>query len=108
MSNLQGAKIIATLVYALHAASFVTGGLTLLFAVIISYVKRDVAHGTWVDGHFDWQISTFWWTLVGHVIGTGTIFLLGLGYLVLGVVWVWLIYRIARGWLRLIANQGIA
>ena len=43
MSNTQGAKNIATLVYALHAASFVTGGFTLLVAIIISYVKRDIA-----------------------------------------------------------------
>ena len=106
MANEQGARNVATLVYALQAAAFFTGGLTLLAAVIISYVKRDVAAGTWVDSHFGWQIRTFWWNLLWTIIGTGTIFLL-VGYGILAIAWVWLIYRIAKGWLALIANEAI-
>jgi uncharacterized membrane protein len=105
VSNPGGAKNLATLVYALHAAAFLTGGLTLLAAVLVNYCKRDVARGTWVEGHFTAQISTFWWTLLGNIISAATVFLLGLGYVVWLVVAAWLIYRIAKGWLRLIANE---
>ena len=105
MSNPNGAKNLATLVYALHAGAFLTGGLTLLVAVIINYVKRDVASGTWVDSHFSNQISTFWWALVGNIVSAATMFLLGLGYVIWLVVAAWLIYRIAKGWLRLVANE---
>jgi uncharacterized membrane protein len=107
MANEQGARNLAILVYALQSAAFFTGGLTLLGAVIVNYVKRDIANGTWVDSHFDWQISTFWWNLLGTIVGTGTVFLLGLGYVVLAVVWIWLVYRIAKGWLRLLANEAM-
>jgi uncharacterized membrane protein len=107
MANEQGARNLAILVYSLQTAAFFTGGLTLLAAVIVNYLKRDVAIGTWVDSHFAWQISTFWWNLLGTIVGTGTVFILGLGYVVLAVVWLWLIYRIAKGWLRLIANEAI-
>ena len=79
----------------------------MLVAVIINYVKRDVAAGTWVDSHFSWQIRTFWWNLLWTIVGTGTVFMLGLGYVVLAVAWLWLIYRIAKGWLRLVANESI-
>ena len=107
MANAQGARNLAILVYALQTAAFFTGGLTLLAAVIVNYVKRDVAIGTWVDSHFSWQISTFWWNLLGTIVGTGTVFILGLGYVVLAVIWLWLIYRIAKGCLRLLANEAL-
>ena len=32
-------------------------------AVIVCYVKRDDAAGTWVASHFTWLIRTFWWSL---------------------------------------------
>ena len=107
MANPNGARNLAHLVYALQAAAFLTGGLTLFIGIIVSYVKRDVARGTWIDSHFLWQIETFWWNLLGVIIGTGTTFLLGLGYIVLLLVALWLIYRIAKGWLRLFAEESL-
>ncbi|MEM7405831.1 MAG: hypothetical protein AAF458_11100 [Pseudomonadota bacterium] len=107
MSDARGARNLATLVYALQAAAFFTGGLTLLVGVVINYVKRGAVAGTWVDGHFQWQIASFWWSLAGNIVGALTIFLFGLGYLVWLLVAVWLIYRIAKGWLRLVAEEQI-
>src|ERR1044071_820487 len=59
--------------YALHAlglaigafgASTVIGsfifGWASIIAVIINYVRRNEARGTWLEPHFAWQISTFW------------------------------------------------
>jgi uncharacterized membrane protein len=107
MTNPSGARNLAHLIYALQAGAFLTGGLTMFVAIIVSYVKRDVARGTWVNSHFGWQIETFWWNLLGVIVGGGTTFLLGFGYLVLIAVAIWLIYRIAKGWLRLIANESV-
>ena len=45
-------------VYALYAAQFVTG-VTALIGVVIAYVKRGEAAGTWQATHYDWQIRTF-------------------------------------------------
>ena len=59
---------IATAVYALQAAGFLFG-ITWIVAVIIDYVKRDDARGSWLESHFSWQIRTFWWGLLWGVIG---------------------------------------
>ena len=112
-------------VYALHTLSLVIGafgaasiigafvfGWPSIIAVIINYVKRNEARGTYLESHFSWQIRTFWWALLLAVI----IGVLGLvlavvivgfaiwiiGFFALGI---WAIYRIARGWLKLKDRQ---
>ena len=111
----------AHLVYGLHALGLVLGafgaasvvgsflfGWPSIIAVIINYVKRSEARGTWLESHFRWQIRTFWfallWTLIIAITGALlTIILVGFAIWVVGlfVLGLWAIYRIARGWLRL-------
>jgi uncharacterized membrane protein len=108
---------IAHLVYALHALSLVIGittaatiigafvfGVPSIIAVIINYIKRGEARGTFLESHFRWQIRTFWFALLWCVIG-GMLFITIVGIpIALGVFFaagVWAIYRIARGWLAL-------
>ncbi|HEX4389284.1 MAG TPA: hypothetical protein VH109_11720 [Steroidobacteraceae bacterium] len=104
-------------IYALHAlavliglstfhtvvGSFV-GGLPSIVAVIMNYARRSATVGTYLESHFRWQIRTFWyallwavvcWVLIVSIIGI-FIGLLGLAALAL-----WIIYRVARGWLAL-------
>ena len=99
-------KNIATAVYALQAAGFLFG-ITWLVAVIVDYVKRDDARGTWLESHFSWQIRTFWWGLLWGVIG-GVLLLVLVGYLVLVANAVWIIYRIVKGWLRLAERREVS
>jgi len=107
--------------YALHAlglaigafgASTVIGafvfGWPSIIAVIINYVKRGEARGTWLESHFRWQIRTFWFALlwvilVAIVCGLLTIVIVGFAIWAVGlfVLGLWAIYRIARGWMRL-------
>lgn len=110
------------LIYGLHALSVVIGivgaasivgsfvfGVPSIIAVILNYVKRSDVRGTWLDSHFAWQIRTFWyafgWSVAIVLVSIVLLPLLGLGivtgivgFLVLGV---WLVYRVARGWLAL-------
>ena len=64
-------------IYALHAFSLVTGiigaatvvgafltGWPSIIAVVLNYVKRSEARGTWLESHFRWQIRTFWFGLL--------------------------------------------
>ena len=106
-------------IYALHALSLVTGivgvatvvgafltGWPSIIAVILNYVKRGEVRGTWLESHFRWQIRTFWFGLLWVVLcGLFIAATLGIGLLIawlpLGLVGLWFIYRIARGWLRL-------
>jgi uncharacterized membrane protein len=112
-----------TIIYALHAFSIVTGivgtatvvgafltGWPSIIAVILNYVKRGEARGTWLDSHFSWQIRTFWFGLLWVALCVALVVLtLGIGLIVvwvpLGIVTLWFVYRVVRGWVRLGARQ---
>ncbi|HEX2188365.1 MAG TPA: hypothetical protein VHG51_05675 [Longimicrobiaceae bacterium] len=128
--QVSSARGLATIVYALQAASVVVG-VTMLAAVILNYVKMDEARGTWVESHFRWQIRTFWLGLLWGVILFVLLLLLGLGtagaaavgsdagaaggalsVMAVGAlgglgIFVWFVYRVVKGWLRLSENQPI-
>jgi uncharacterized membrane protein len=117
----SGLVTVTHVVYALHALSLVIGAFgaasivgTFLFgwpsiiAVIINYVKRSEARGTWLESHFSWQIRTFWYALlwaviVGLISGLLLYVIIGIGTWIVGmfVLAIWAIYRITRGWLAL-------
>ena len=112
---------VAHLVYALHTIAIVVGivgaatvvgsflgSLPSIAAVILNYVKRGDARGTWVDAHYRWQIRTFWYALLWALLGWAlTITIIGavVGVPILLALTLWLIYRIGRGWLRLHDRQ---
>lgn len=91
---------LATIVYALQAVSLFTGTLTLFAGVIIDYVRWEDVQGSWIESHFNWQIKTFWYSLLWLVIGVvTTIFLVG--WAILLAASIWLIYRVVKGWVYL-------
>ena len=90
-------KNLVLLVYILQAVSFVIG-VSALAGVIINYIKRGEVAGTWLESHFQWQIKTFWYTLLGFVIGA-ILLIIGIGIVIMGVTTLWYIYRIVKGWL---------
>src|SRR3989344_7847088 len=79
--DLQSLKNIATAVYALQAASFLLL-ITYFIAVMLNYIKRDDARGTWLESHFRWQIRTFWFGLLWLALGGVTDFI-GIGWVFL-------------------------
>jgi uncharacterized membrane protein len=86
-------------IYALYAAFFVVG-FTPIIGVILAYVKKPDAEGTWQDSHYEWLIRSFWIGLAVMVIGgIATIVLIGFVILFLGGIW--FLYRIIKGWIRL-------
>ena len=110
------------IIYGLHAFSLLTGilgaatvvgafltGWPSIIAVILNYVKRNDARGTWLESHFRWQIRTFWFGLlwislcVLFIVATFGIGIL-IAWLPIALVSLWFIYRIVRGWLAL--NDG--
>ena len=113
----SGLVTVTHCVYALHSLSLLIGvttaatiigafvfGVPSIIAVIINYVKRGEARGSYLESHFRWQIRTFWFALLWCVIG-GMLFVTLLGIpLALTVFFaagLWAIYRITRGWLAL-------
>src|ERR1043165_9578605 len=84
------------LIYLLHAFSLLTGilgaatvisaflvGWPSIIAVILNYVKRSDARGTWLESHFRWQIRTFWFGLLWVCLcGLFVVLTLGIGILI--------------------------
>ena len=101
--KLASLKTLTTVIYALYALSLFFG-ISAIVAIVLDYIKREDAQGTWLESHFRWQIGTFWWSLLWLVVGWIAWILL-LGWLVWGVAAVWFIYRIAKGWLNLNDNK---
>ncbi len=97
--QMQSLKTLTAIIYALYAATFISG-ITCIIAIVLNYVKRDDAHGTWLESHFRWQIRTFWFGLLWAFLGALT-WVLMIGMLIMAVNSIWLIYRIAKGWLNL-------
>jgi uncharacterized membrane protein len=113
--------VAAHIVYGLHTVAIVlgiTGSATVIggfvgsvpsiIAVIINYLKRGGARDSWAASHYRWQIRTFWFSLLWLIIAMLLVVTLvgapvGLGLLI--ALTLWLIYRIARGWLRLLDKQ---
>jgi uncharacterized membrane protein len=109
----------ALLVYALFAIAALVGvashgfplfapllGLVGIVAVIIAYVKRGDAAGSWVASHFHWLIRTFWWSLLWALLGGLVLITLGLiligipiAYFIWAVDTIWVIYRVVKGYL---------
>jgi uncharacterized membrane protein len=114
--------------YALHAVGLAIGafgaasvvgafifGWPSIIAVIVNYVKRGDARGTWLESHFEWQIRTFWfaviWSIFVFLLGLPlTLVIIGFGIWAVGffVLGVWAIYRIAKGWMRLNDRKAVA
>jgi len=108
---------VANIVYGLHGfailvgidgtatvvGSFV-GSVPSLIAVVLNYAKRSEARGTWLESHYRWQIRTFWFA-VGWLIVAGFLVVTIIGIVIavpiFAAITAWIIYRIARGWLRL-------
>ena len=93
-------------VYILQALSFVTL-ITAVIALIINTIKQDEVRGSWLESHFRWQKATFWYGLLWMAIGISTTWIF-IGYPVLAAVTIWLVYRIARGWICLVDEIGRA
>ncbi len=116
------------IIYGLHALSVLIGvtgpativgsfvfGLPSIIAVIMNYVRREATRGSYLESHFAWQIRTFWsallWLLVAGIVSAPLILLLGLGivtfFIAAILIGLWVVYRVARGWLALRDGRSI-
>jgi uncharacterized membrane protein len=103
---LFGAAAVVALVSSGFPAVAPLMGLVGIAGLIVAYVKRGDAQGTWVASHFTWLIRTFWYSFLWGVVGA--VVLLVLGIILIGIpiallIWavasIWVIYRVIRGYL---------
>ena len=116
-SSSEGMVTLTHVLYGLHGFSALMGmlgpllivtafltGWPSIIAVIINYVMRGDARGTWLDSHFSWQIRTFWYALAWAALA-GLLFVTVIGvpvaWILLLLLGIWVLYRIIRGWIAL-------
>ncbi|MEN6670541.1 hypothetical protein AAJP47_09215 [Psychrobacter sp. B38] len=116
--------------YFLYVISYFTAGLLWIVPIVMNYVKRHDADGSWISTHFDWQIKTFWYSIVWFILGIiliafalggvgvsvladsgnvaiGSILLAGLGLIIMTFTFIWHLYRVVRGWIALTDNRPV-
>lgn len=106
---IYGLHAVAVIVGVASAAATVAGGfvfgLPSLAAVVLNYVKRGEAAGSWLESHFRWQIRTFSFTLLWLVVSF-LVMLTVIGipiaaWVMIPLLGLWVGYRVLRGWLAL-------
>lgn len=106
----QSSVTITHVLYGLHALAPFTALLLALVAMIIGMIKRGDVRDTWLETHFSWLSRTFWWGLFWWIIAWAlfwllTIITLGIGAILAWIfpatVFVWYLYRVIVGWLKL-------
>lgn len=96
----QNSTTVCHVVYALYAISIFTG-VPALIGVIVAHLQDGPMAGGLTQSHLSWQIRSFWWSVVWGIIGWLLVVAL-VSWVILGLTWLWFVYRVARGWLRLI------
>ena len=109
------------LIYGLHAFSVLIGltsavtvvgafvfGFPSIVAVILNYANRPAVRGTMLESHFRWQIRTFWYAALWIVVAVVlllTILGIPLAFVVFFAAGLWVVYRVARGWIALMDRR---
>jgi uncharacterized membrane protein len=94
------------LVYILYLASIIVG-ITVFVGVILAYINRGQAAGTWAESHYTYQIRTFWIGILYSLISVALMVVL-IGFLLIVVVFIWFVVRCVRGLQWSSAGQPVA
>jgi uncharacterized membrane protein len=109
--GIEDAKQFARILYIAHAATFFFSlGLLSVLVLIVNYIRRPETAGTMVYTHHTWMIRSFWWYVVWMAVALFlaiTIIGIPLAWLVGVVAWVWMAYRIIKGFLDLNSNKAM-
>ena len=103
-------RTIGHISYALHAivavGAVLPGAqgsvLLLLVAVFLDLYKRGDAAGSWQQSHFRWRIRSVVFAGIAYAV-TAPLWLLLIapGWIAWGVISLWFLYHVLRGWLAL-------
>jgi len=113
--GVEDAKQFARILYIAHALTFFfSAGLLSILVLIVNYIKRPDTAGTMVYSHHTWMIRSFWWYAIWFAIATVIMFTLGLiliglpiAWAIYGIAWLWMAYRIIRGFMDLNSNRAM-
>jgi uncharacterized membrane protein len=98
------AKTHALIAYALMLAGLLTV-VFWFFGGIWAIVKKSDTEGSRFSDHYNNLISTFWWGIFWAIVG-GLLSLIFVGYIILGILWFWAVYRLIKGLAKLTSNRA--
>jgi uncharacterized membrane protein len=114
--NMEEQKNMARILYIAHALALVFSlGMLSIIPLIVNYIKRGDAQGSFIYSHHSWMIRSFWWyafwmfvaiiflLTLGWLLGLGIV----LAWIVGGVAWIWKAYRLLKGFFDLEKNQAM-
>jgi uncharacterized membrane protein len=81
-----------TIIGLLYAGSYVTG-ISGIIGLVLAYVWRSEPNQPWETTHYTYMIRTFWLSIAAVVIGVITL-IVGVGFLILGLIGIWALIRI--------------
>ena len=121
----NNSKSLTFILYILYILAIFTAGILAVIALIINYVKLDSVRGTIFESHFKWQIRTFWWYLIWNILAFVPFFFLFMTLnnpdaftgvalaattfcvAVIFISWIWIVYRMIKGLIRLNDNASM-
>ncbi|WP_372071539.1 hypothetical protein P7L75_23855 [Tistrella mobilis] len=99
------AEVMLTVTYGLHLLGMLTA-LPLVVASIIAHVRFFMLDTETTErAHYRYLVETFWFGVIANVIGAA-LTVIFIGFVVLGITWIWMVWRFVRGWLRMREGQG--
>ena len=76
--------------------------LLLLVAFLLDLVKRGDARGSWQESHFRWRIRSVVFAAIAYAVTIPLwLLLIAPGWIAWGIISLWFLYRVLRGWLAL-------
>ncbi|MGD1935262.1 MAG: DUF4870 family protein [Candidatus Phaeomarinobacter sp.] len=97
--------LMAHIAYGLFAVGFLNG-ITAIIGVILAYVRRPDVKGTFLESHFTYLIRTFWISLLFGIV-SALLMIVGIGFILIFAVVIWVIYRIVKGGIKLAYGRAI-
>lgn len=76
----------------------------LFIGAIWAMFTHSSAKGSIYHSHYTNAIRTFWWSLFWCIVG-GIVMLMAIGWIVWGIVWLWVLYRTVYGLAKLVADE---
>ncbi len=116
LEKMQSLNTVGTISYVLHllvaVGAMIPGGqmgpLFLVVALVLDWVNRDRASGTWHASHFRWRIRTVL-IAAGLYLVTAPLWVIFLvpGWMAWTAISIWFLYRIVTGFMAMNKGQEI-
>ncbi len=112
--RLRSLNTIGLISYLLHlivaVGALIPGGqwgpTLLIVALVLDFVKRDDARGTWHESHFRWRIRTVAWVMLAYLLTIPLwFFFIFPGWLAWTVISAFFLYRIVKGMINFNARR---